>query len=74
MCTKVGDNMIEDFEDFNDDVKLENGAKMTSCLSDQIEKVIKDVKGNKQTKERIESMYKEVITVKAIFMEQVRTT
>ena len=38
MCTEFGQFMMNGYEDMNDNVKTQNGAWMTSWLSDHTEK------------------------------------
>ena len=38
MCTEFGQIMMNGYEDMNDNVKSQNGAQMTSWLSDHTEK------------------------------------
>ena len=38
MCIKMGQFMMNDYEDMNDNVKTQNGAWMTSWLSDHTER------------------------------------
>ena len=43
MCIKFGDYMMYSYEDMNDNIKTQNGAWMTSWLSDYTEKLTRSI-------------------------------
>ena len=48
MCIEFGQFMMNGYEDMNDNVKSQNGAQMTSWLSDQAEQVGRSIPNHGQ--------------------------